>query len=132
MENKVILLDTGILIDFFRKKDKSKSVLYQLSQNSLNFKVSAITQYEILLGATDNQIDFWKSFFERVQVLPFDEESAIIAAQIYKQLKSQNKLIAIADILIASIALKNQTPLATLNRKHFSRINMLDLLEFSF
>jgi predicted nucleic acid-binding protein len=132
VENKVILLDTGILIDFFRKKDKSKSVLFQLSQNSINFQVSAITEYEILLGATDSQMGFWKSFFDRVKVLSFDEESAIIAAQIYKQLKSQNKLIAIADILIASTALKNHAPLATLNKKHFSRINMLDLLELSF
>lgn len=123
-------MDTGILIDFFRKKNKSKSFLYQLSLKNPELKVSTITQYEILLGANDSQWDFWESFFDRVQILPFDEESAIIAAQIYKQLKSQNKLIAIADILIASIALNNQFPLATLNKKHFSRINTLELLEF--
>lgn len=124
-------MDTGILIDFFRKKNKSKSVLYQLSKNSFTFQVSAITKYEILLGANDSQTDFWKRFFDRVQVLPFDGESAIIAAQIYKQLKSQNKLIAIADILIASIALNNRAPLATLNKKHFSRIDTLELLALS-
>lgn len=89
-----------------------------------------LQSHKILLGANDSQWDFWESFFDRVQILPFDEESAIIAAQIYKQLKSQNKLIAIADILIASIALNNQFPLATLNKKHFSRINTLELLEF--
>lgn len=70
---------------------------------------------EILLGANDSQTDFRKSFFDQVQVLSFDQKPAIIAAQICKQLKTQNKLIAIADILIASIALNKQAPLATLN-----------------
>lgn len=128
METKVTLLDTGILIEFFRKKDKSKSILYQLSLQSYEFKVAAISQYEILLGSNDSQMDFWKLFFERIQILAFDENSAVAASEIYKQLKSENKLIDIADILIGSIALTNQISLATLNRKHFMRIRNLELV----
>lgn len=129
MENKVILLDTGILIEYFRKKDKSKSILYQLSLQPYEFKVAAISQYEILLGSNDSQMDFWKMFFERIQILAFDENSAIAASEIYKQLKSENKLLDIADILIGSIALTNQISLATLNKKHFMRIKNLELVE---
>ena len=97
MEGKSILLDTGILIDYFRKKDKSKSILFKLSLESFHFHVSAVTQYEILLGATDSQIEFWTIFFDKVQVLPFDQNSALAASVIYKQLKSENKLIDIAE-----------------------------------
>ncbi len=129
METKVILLDTGILIEFFRKKDKSKSILYQLSLQSYEFKVAAISQYEILLGSNDSQMDFWKKFFERIQILAFDENSAVAASEIYKQLKSENKLISIADILIGSIAFTNQISIATLNKKHFMRIKDLELVE---
>ncbi len=129
METKVILLDTGILIEFFRKKDKSKSILYQLSLQSYEFKVAAISQYEILLGSNDSQMDFWKKFFERIQILAFDENSAVAASEIYKQLKSENKLISIADILIGSIAFSNQISIATLNKKHFMRIKDLELVE---
>lgn len=74
-------------------------------------------------------MDFWKMFFERIQVLAFDENSAVAASEIYKQLKSENKLIEIADILIGSIALTNQISLATLNKKHFTRINNLELVQ---
>jgi predicted nucleic acid-binding protein len=128
MEGKTILLDTGILIEYFRKKDKSKSVLYKLSLDRYQFRVSSITQYEILLGATTNQMDFWQEFFTKVQVLPFNGESAFIASELYKELKSKNKLIDMADILIASIAIEKLIPLATLNLKHFSRIAGLEVL----
>ncbi|MFL0682734.1 MAG: type II toxin-antitoxin system VapC family toxin [Algoriphagus aquaeductus] len=129
MEGNPILLDTGILIEYFRNKEKSKSVLYRLSLNRFEFKVSSITKYEVLLGATGEQMDFWKEFFDRVQVLPFTADTAVVASEVYKALKSKNKLIDIADILIASVALTNAIPLATLNFKHFSRIEALDVLD---
>ena len=132
MESKVILLDTGILIEFFRKKNKAKSILYQLSLQPFEFKVAAISYYEILLGSNDSQKDFWGQFFDRIQVLPFDSVAAGIAAEIYQQLKSENQLIDIADILIGSIAISNQISLATLNSKHFIRINKLKLVDLSF
>lgn len=47
MAAQVVLLDTGILIEFFRKKDKSKSILFQLSLGAYELKVAAISQYEI-------------------------------------------------------------------------------------
>lgn len=131
MERSVVLLDTGILIEFFRKKEKEKSILYQLSLDSYEFRVSTITQYEILLGANESQIEFWNSFFERIQSLSFDKNSAIAASEIYKQLKAKNELIDMADILIGAIAMSNHISLATLNRKHFSRIKGLELLSIS-
>lgn len=129
MEEKHILLDTGILIEYFRNKEKSKSFLYRLSLNDFKFKVSSITQYEILLGASKEQMNFWKEFFDRVEVLSFKADTAVVASEIYKELKSKNKLIDIADILIASVAVSNAIPLATLNLKHFSRIPKLDILD---
>jgi tRNA(fMet)-specific endonuclease VapC len=47
---QIILLDTSVLIDFFRKKDKSKSYFYQLSDIATSFVVSSITHFEIYTG----------------------------------------------------------------------------------
>ena len=58
MDNQIILLDTGILIDLFRKKNKQKSVFYELSKTYSNFAVSTITRFEIFAGQTDNQKEF--------------------------------------------------------------------------
>ena len=50
------------------------------------------------------------------------------ARSVYRQLKRENKMIDISDILIASTAMANDLPLATLNRDHFERIRGLRLV----
>lgn len=129
MESEVVCLDTSILIDFFRKKKKENSVFYQLTQKYQLFAVSVITEYEIFTGSNKEQQEFWDDFFMKIVVLPFDSETNKIAVNIFKELKSKNKLIEIPDILIAATAMKNNMKLVTLNTKHFERIDDLKLVE---
>jgi predicted nucleic acid-binding protein len=129
MENSLICLDTSILIDFYRKKDKSKSSLFKLTERHVLFAVSSITEYELYLGSSDEQNIFWDKFFSQITILPFNTKSAKLSAKIYQQLKSKNKLIDTPDILITGTAMSNNLPLATLNRKHFERIKDLKLVD---
>jgi tRNA(fMet)-specific endonuclease VapC len=62
MENKVVLLDTSILIEYYRKKDKSKSTLFNLSNTYPEFAVSAVTHFEIYKGTSADKLNFWNSF----------------------------------------------------------------------
>jgi predicted nucleic acid-binding protein len=121
-------LDTSVLIDYYRKKDKSKSLFFRLIEKYSVFAVSAVTEYELYLGNSQEQDLFWNDFFSQITILPFDTRAAKQAVIIYKQLKQQNKLIDIPDIMIAGTAVQNNVPLATLNRKHFERINGLDII----
>ena len=129
MENTLICLDTSVLIDFFRKKDKSKSLFFKLTERYAFFAVSAITEYELYLGNSDEQNIFWDEFFSQITVLPFNTKTARQSATIYQQLKTKNKLIEAPDILIAGTAISNNLPLATLNRKHFERVKGLQLVD---
>jgi len=128
MENTVICLDTSVLIDFYRKKDKSKSLFFKLTEKYMLFAVSAVTEYELYVGNSEEQNLFWNDFFSRVIVLPFDTKAVKCAVEIYKHLRQQNNLIDIPDIMIAATAIQNKMPLATLNRKHFERINDLTII----
>jgi len=128
MENTIVCLDTSVLIDYYRKIDKSKSLFYLLTTQYKFFAVSAVTEYELYLGNSPEQNIFWNDFFSQIVVLPFDTKVVKQAVTIYKQLKQQNKLIDIPDIMIAGTALQNNMPLATLNKKHFERINDLKLI----
>jgi len=128
MENNIICLDTSILIDYYRKKDKSQSLFFKLTELYTIFAVSAITKYELYLGNSPEQNIFWDDFFSRVIVLPFDSEAVKYSVNIYKQLKQENKLIQMPDIMIAGTAIKNSMSLATLNRKHFERIDNLKII----
>ncbi len=53
MANEMILLDSSILIDFFRKKRKDKSAFFKLSERYNNLAISAITHFEVLAGCSD-------------------------------------------------------------------------------
>ena len=44
-------LDTSVLIKYYRKTDKSRSFLYELSQTYSNFMASVVTEFEIYIGS---------------------------------------------------------------------------------
>ena len=128
MAGQIILADTSILIDFFRKTDKSNSHLIALVRQDYIFCISAITEYEIYTGATESQIHYWQEFLKKTQVLAFDKDVVKVAVRVSKELKRKRKQIGIADLFIAATAIDNNMPLATLNRKHFDRIENLQII----
>lgn len=129
MADKIALVDTTILIDYFRKTDKANSKLIVLFDQGYDFSISAITHYEIFSGATSAQLLFWASMLDRTKVLPFDQTISQAAVDINSMLKRKRKQIGIADLFIAATAINNNLPLSTLNRKHFDRIDGLTLLD---
>ncbi|MBK9490750.1 MAG: type II toxin-antitoxin system VapC family toxin [Haliscomenobacter sp.] len=62
-------------------------------------------------------------------ILPFDAVVNEKAVEIYQTLKSSGNLIELRDLFIAASALAHDLPLATLNVKHFERVNGLFLVE---
>jgi len=123
-----IMVDTSILIDYFRKTDKSKSRLFQLVQKFDEICISSITEFEIYTGANDLQIDFWKSMLSEFIVFPFDGDAALMAVDVQNKLKQKRKSIDKADLFIAAAAIANNLTFDTLNQKHFRHIEDLKLL----
>ncbi len=124
----MILLDSSVLIELFRAHDKTKTLFYKLAATENNFAISIITHYEVFLGSNDDQDSFWNDFINSIEILDFNLQTSNQAINIYKQLKKNNKLIDLADILIAATSISYKTPLATLNLKHFQRINDLEVV----
>lgn len=129
MAAETILIDTSILIDFFRKREKSKSVLVRLS-NHYRFCISAVTAFEIKIGIqTQAQQSDYELLTQNIDILPIDDSCIDAAVTIYKSLKPQNALIELADLLIGATAISNSLSLGTLDRKHFERISNLTLID---
>ncbi|WP_423146245.1 type II toxin-antitoxin system VapC family toxin [Rubrolithibacter danxiaensis] len=127
--DKVILVDTSILIDLFRKTDKRNSRLVALVRQGYTFSISAITEYEIYAGATEPQKSYWEDLLNKIEVLPFDQAVVKLAVDINNSLKKKRKQIGIADLFIAATAIANKLPFATLNIKHFERVDDLEFVE---
>ncbi len=124
----MICLDTSVIINYFRKTNKNKSFLLELTDHYSEFSVSVITEYEIMVGAKGSQLIFWEEFFEKVKVLEFGRRVSEEAVHIYHSLRKTRKLIDVADLFIGATAKCYGLPLATMNLKHFSRIPNLELV----
>jgi len=125
----MILLDSSILIEMFRKKDKEKTLFYTLSQTSDDLCISLITHYEIGIGNRKTHADYWELLSENLRVIPFDKACSNSAVTIYMDLLKANKMIDLADILIGATAVAYNIPIATLNVKHFDRIEGLKIIK---
>lgn len=117
------------LLTSFVKTYKANTVLIALVRQGYTLCISSITEYEIYTGATLGQMEFWNTFLEKTEVVPFDKSVAKVAVGLNRDLKRKHKLIDIADLFIAATAIANDFPFSTLNRKHFDRIDELVIIE---
>lgn len=121
-----ILLDTSIIIDFLRRNDKEKTLLFQLAKEELY--LSIITHTELYAGKS-----VWKNkqalaeledLFSGMKIIRLDENISKRAGFT----KSESKNTSLIDCIIASTAIYYNLELATLNIKDFSSIKKLKLL----
>jgi predicted nucleic acid-binding protein len=125
MADKIVLLDTSILIDFYRKTNKENSIWVSLIEDGYEFAISIITKYEIYNNVSQDQKQYWDDVLASVIMLPFDSATVDKAIDINSELKRKRKQIAIPDLFIAATAMANKLPISTLNKKHFERIEEL-------
>ena len=128
MEDKRVLIDTSILVDFFRKKDKTRSAFWSII-DKFDCNISTITLFEIYNGATDeDKMRELELVLDWLGVTDFDSSCAKLSSKIYLDLRRKNRVIEFRDIFIAATAISKDIPLATLNFKHFENVRDIKLL----
>ena len=125
MDQKVCL-DTDACIAIINRKGGYQSILNKILYSRVF--VSTVTLFELFLRKT-NVVEV-ENFIKDLEILNFDTTSARKASEILKILKNEGELIEVRDLFIASAAIVNDCSLATFNKKHFSRIKELELLNF--
>ncbi len=123
-----ILIDTSILIEFYRKQKKEKSRFYKLIEQNHSFAISVITEYEIFVGSNGLQDQYWYSLFQELEVLPITSDVIQEAVGFYRRMKKSNTLIDIPDLLIGATAKYYDLNIATLNEKHFEKLPGVNIL----
>lgn len=124
----MVLVDTSVLIEYFRKKDKRQTFLYALAEKHSRIYVSAISKFEVRVGHRPEQATFWQTLFSTLISLPFGDQEAELAGEIQQKLIKANQQIGISDLFIGATGLLHELPVATLNARHFERIEGLTLI----
>ena len=127
----MIVADTDVLIDFLRGRgEAAKRVALELTTRS--FGTTAITAFELRSGArTSKQIKGIDTLLDAMTLLSFGPEEARIATDLRRQLESEGQAIGMADYMIAAVCIANDGVLLTRNRRHFERVEGLELSAFS-
>lgn len=115
MADKKLMVDTSLLIDYFRNTDKNNARLVTHFRIYRQLYISSITEFEVLNGAKQLHLDFWNGMLPRFTVLDFDSKTARQAAEITEQLKSKRKTIDKPDLFIAATAVVHGLHFDTLN-----------------
>ena len=124
-----VAVDTCVLIEFMRAKDKSKTMYAKLVRNTVPLYISTIVLFEVRAGLNASNQECLMGLLRKTVCLPFDERTAEIAADLSRKLRRNRIQVESSDLFIAATAIAHDLPLATLNRKHFERIEGLILFD---
>ncbi|OGD84426.1 hypothetical protein A3B51_03485 [Candidatus Curtissbacteria bacterium RIFCSPLOWO2_01_FULL_41_18] len=123
-----ILLDTSVIIDFLRRKNKDKSTLFMLANGKNELFCSIITHTELYAGKSVWQSTKAKQeieiLFSGIKILALDEAISKLSGQL-RSTYDMNLL----DAIIAATAVNYSLELATLDLKDFKAIKGLKLVE---
>jgi predicted nucleic acid-binding protein len=127
-----LLADTAFIIDIMREDADAIKKGKDLSEDSVPVLVGTPTIFELYVGVglsvrASEEREKVLNVLKSLPHLPLDAPSASKAGTIYAQRTREGKKIDPEDAMLAGIALQNNEPLLTRNRKDFAGISDLKL-----
>jgi tRNA(fMet)-specific endonuclease VapC len=124
----LVVVDTDLVIDFLRGRGPGAQLTRRLIVER-RLRLTAITGFELRVGADflarkDQILGLFRS-----RTVPLDLASVLRAGELASALQASGMGIGFADCMQAGICLRHDLPLATRNRKHFERVEGLQLVD---
>ena len=130
MDREPAVLDTDTLSELSRGNPRVSKRALEYLANFGRLTITAVTVFERLRGYRmairdgkpfERQMQAFEALVANCIVLPFDQEAADLAANIWSAVARRHRQ-QLGDILIASVAMSRQLPLVTRNKRDFERI----------
>jgi predicted nucleic acid-binding protein len=111
-----VLVDTDILINFLRVREKAKDFLLSILEDSTIY-CSVITIAEIYAGMKDHEKEKTDKLVDSLNIVDVTREIAKKAGRYKRNVKSHS--LELDDCLIAATAFIKSAILATGNKRHY-------------
>jgi tRNA(fMet)-specific endonuclease VapC len=106
------------------------------SRTDDQFEIAAITVAELWHGVEratgarkDTRKKYLSAVLESVPIVPYTEQTAYEHARIWAELETSGKMIGYYDLIVGATALERGSEVATFNKRHFSQIRGLSIIE---
>ena len=116
---RTYLLDTNILIDFFKGKREAQELMIRITEDGRP-AASILSISELRAGWNDEQAaQLIPKLYKLVAVQSITKEIAEYAGKVKRAYKEKGTQLALVDTLIAATAIINDYQLVTRNTKDF-------------
>ena len=123
------LLDTTVLVDYFRGRERAKLVLEHLVDEGHTLAICCINVAELFAGLPEKQRPLARELIDTLNYLGVPPGVAELAGTIRFEAARQGITIHLPDAIIAAVAMANDATLVTANVRDFP-MEELHLLEF--
>ena len=114
-----LLLDSTVIIDHLNGKNGRTEFLAQLHDQGHNLACCSVNITEVYAGLRPAEEEGTGRFLDSLTCLPVTPEIARHAGLLRRDWRAKGYTLSFTDVTIAAVALANQSPLLTDNRKHF-------------
>ena len=123
MSTNGFLLDTTVLIDIFRGKENTVSLITKLAEE-LPLAVSAVTIGEIYSGIRETEQKRVQEFLDSLVLYPIDGGIAYKAGVYRRDYRKKGITLGLLDCFIAATAVEFNLTLVTKNLRHFPMLEL--------
>ena len=114
------LLDSSVIIGMNKFQEIKDEIISFIGEEES--ATSSLSIHEVLIGSkTEKEFFVLSNLFSWFNIFNYDDKCAQISAEIYLHLKERGEMINQFDILIASIAIKNDLTVVSYD-KDFTKI----------
>jgi predicted nucleic acid-binding protein len=126
-----LLLDSSVLIDALRMRRGRRQWLAELVRGGHTLATSALNLGEVYSGMRLEEEARTQAFLNALECHAITASVAEAAGKLKRQWAQKGRTLTLADMLVAAVALEQDCPLVTDNRKDFPmpRLQLYDLPE---
>jgi tRNA(fMet)-specific endonuclease VapC len=114
-----ILLDTSVIFDHLNGRYGRTEFLDQLVEQGHVLACCPVNITEVYAGIRPGEEATTEAFIGSLECLPVTPAIARQAGLLRRDWRAKGQTLSYTDVTIAAVALANQAPLLTDNRKHF-------------
>ena len=114
-----LLLDTSVLIDALRRRHQRRELLADLARAGHTLTTSALNVAEVYAGMRSSEEKETEAFLGVLECCELTRSAGCLAGKLKSQWAGKGRTLALADTIIAAIALEQGCILMTDNRKDF-------------
>lgn len=124
-----LLLDTSVLIDTLRHRHRRRELLAELVQAGHTLATTALNIAEVYAGMRPEEAQRTEALLSLLDCYNLTGTSGRRAGALKRQWAGKGRTLALADVIVAAIALERGCTLMTDNRKDFpmDEVNKFDM-----